>query len=189
MNKTTDMTTSKLPETSVIILEGPDGVGKSTAAKSLSNWTGWDLFHMGQPDEDFNYASDYFASHNIKHNCVLDRFHLGALVYGRICRLHPHRVTDETLLYTQLRLKYEYNAQVIVMYFEDARAYARHIRELAGKRDELFDPAQCVLVNESYRRIAGLLGPATKSEIVLWPVDRLGYPDEEVIQKWAVSKS
>lgn len=79
----------------MILIEGPDHVGKTTIAKKLADMMTEDLdivgdlpyVHMSKPSIDFDYRADYLAHYNRK-PCVYDRGHLGALIYGNILGLH-----------------------------------------------------------------------------------------------------
>src|SRR5438045_2741728 len=75
----------------MFILEGPDHVGKTTAAKrlvELAHARGLKQVsyrHMSRPPEDFDYFGDYLKMMTDPW-IVQDRFHYGGLVYGDICR-------------------------------------------------------------------------------------------------------
>ncbi|PHR92023.1 MAG: hypothetical protein COA69_09665 [Robiginitomaculum sp.] len=69
----------------MLILEGADNLGKTTAAwkmmkiakaKGVKNLG---CHHMGRPDKSFNFCSDYGPM--MGHSLIQDRFHLGALVW------------------------------------------------------------------------------------------------------------
>jgi hypothetical protein len=78
----------------VIILEGPDGGGKTTLANWMAERHGAIVLHEGPPPPGA-YKLHYYAAKLIKalkakSPIVFDRFHLGELVYGPIAR-----TTDE----------------------------------------------------------------------------------------------
>ena len=176
------------PKTSLFIFEGPDGVGKTTASNRFGYELGWGVRHMTKPPIDFNYTSDYFDPIFNRAEFVLDRFHLGGIVYGKQTNLHPNRVSDETLKYVQLRLKYEFNARVVIMYYESDEKYRDRLIELKEERkcEEMFTLEDCVRVNAKYR---DNINDWTKNHVIDFshPVDELGYPDEKTITKWATS--
>ena len=76
----------------IIILEGPDGSGKSTAAKMLQTKFGYIHVHEGPPPPELDPQEYYWKKllHYIEESqrtsFVLDRFHLGELVYAPIAR-------------------------------------------------------------------------------------------------------
>jgi len=73
----------------VIILEGPDGAGKSTLADSLEQLTGFRSEHLVAPVDEpplatcIRYLDDTLASGK---GIIFDRFHLSEHVYGPIAR-------------------------------------------------------------------------------------------------------
>lgn len=73
----------------VIILEGPDGSGKTTLAKELCRY-GYEYAHEGPTptgEEPLRYYVRRLAwALDRSHPVVFDRFHLGAFVYGPILR-------------------------------------------------------------------------------------------------------
>ena len=73
----------------VIILEGPDGGGKTTLARSLEK-LGWIYKHEGPPpagrDQVAHYLEILNDSIESPHNTVHDRLWLGERIYGRIAR-------------------------------------------------------------------------------------------------------
>jgi hypothetical protein len=76
----------------VIILEGPDGSGKTSLARRLEKEWGMIYSHEGPPpDNKDDSRLDYYAVTLIralrrKQPTVFDRFHLGELVYGPVAR-------------------------------------------------------------------------------------------------------
>lgn len=73
----------------LIILEGPDGAGKSTLAARISELTGAKLLHKGPPERDLisEYTLDlqwYRPGSGV--DVVCDRWHLGEEVYGPLLR-------------------------------------------------------------------------------------------------------
>jgi hypothetical protein len=89
----------------VVILEGPDGGGKTTLAKKLVE-RGFDYKHEGPPTK--KNVIDYYKikindALNTKGDTVFDRLWLGERVYGPICRdedkvgVMGHRLFDRLL--------------------------------------------------------------------------------------------
>jgi energy-coupling factor transporter ATP-binding protein EcfA2 len=74
----------------VIILEGPDGSGKTTLAKLLAHQTGGRYVHEGPPPVD-GCVLQYYADKLLRYlradrPVILDRFYLGEHVYGPVSR-------------------------------------------------------------------------------------------------------
>lgn len=80
------------------IVEGIDRIGKSTCVKHLVDFHGFQPFHFGKPEGDtvrdramfqkgsFKTAMPILAELGKRINIVLDRAHLGEMVYGPIYR-------------------------------------------------------------------------------------------------------
>jgi hypothetical protein len=73
-----------------VIIEGPEGSGKSTAAMFLQNKFGFNYYHDGPPDPDVT-EKNFFKYYNMiteafRQPFVWDRSILGELVYGPIFR-------------------------------------------------------------------------------------------------------
>jgi thymidylate kinase len=75
-----------------IVLEGPDGAGKTTLAKSLVETRGYAYHHEGLPPAEnmlIYYARQFQVVIDAHERPVIfDRLHLGELVYGEIIRGH-----------------------------------------------------------------------------------------------------
>lgn len=72
----------------LIILEGPDGSGKTTLAHELVRGHGFKYKHHGPPQKDplCEYLETLTQVENEGGNWVVDRFHLGEQVYGPLLR-------------------------------------------------------------------------------------------------------
>jgi len=72
-----------------IIIDGPDGAGKSTLARTLSKQTGYPIVHLSYPktqeecDEMLDDYQDLIKQHK---NAILDRSFYSEMVYGPIMR-------------------------------------------------------------------------------------------------------
>lgn len=69
----------------IVIIEGPDGAGKTTLARAIQQDTGWQYIHANAPAA--HPLIEYTAplSDSTK-SFVLDRWHLGEMVYGPLHR-------------------------------------------------------------------------------------------------------
>lgn len=131
-----------------IILEGPDGIGKSSFAQLIHP----DVGHLHRDDvvgaADVTSLIRFFCARVGTHR-VWDRFHLGSVVYGHRCHLHttPIRGTlDELAVMRCLQSL----AHVVVIWSSDSAWYRDHVSQLAEQRQELFDVDQMVRVNAAY---------------------------------------
>lgn len=68
----------------IVIIDGPDGSGKSTLAEKICQLTGAELIHASEPQRHplVEYTYQILPSEDY----VLDRWHLGELVYGPLYR-------------------------------------------------------------------------------------------------------
>ena len=70
-----------------IILEGPDGAGKTTLAQTLNKAGYGPIVHLGPPDKFTPPLEEYLnALHRYKNVAIFDRLHLGERIYGKILR-------------------------------------------------------------------------------------------------------
>lgn len=73
----------------IIILEGPDGGGKSTLAQKLQKQTGFTLLHRSQPKSEEDKArmmDEYMQVIKSGKNCIFDRCWYSEMVYGPVMR-------------------------------------------------------------------------------------------------------
>ena len=75
-----------------ILVEGPDGAGKTTLAKKLADAFGYDYYHFSYPKDEaeavalFDTYLDFITTHD---DCVVDRMFPSTMVYGDILRDRP----------------------------------------------------------------------------------------------------
>ena len=78
-----------------IIIEGADGVGKTTLAKILADKYGLEIAHCTQYDaSDYNFYRQTLR----KENVVWDRHTLGELIYPRVFERRPQIGTEDARL-------------------------------------------------------------------------------------------
>ena len=73
----------------IIIIEGPDGSGKTTLAGVLSRQTGFPMVHRTQPkseEEKARMMQEYVATIKAGKNAIFDRCWYSEMVYGPIMR-------------------------------------------------------------------------------------------------------
>lgn len=74
----------------VLILEGPDCSGKSTLAKQLATFNGFEYRHLGRPkpNEDVfrTYTLELWRALKSPNPVVFDRLYLGETIYGPVMR-------------------------------------------------------------------------------------------------------
>jgi hypothetical protein len=100
----------------IVILEGPDGSGKTTLARCLCNGYGFSYAHTGPPKPDENVLLDYalklYRANESGKNTVIDRLHLGEGIYGPIMR-GVDLLTEEGLVILQ-RMITAYDAKTVI---------------------------------------------------------------------------
>ena len=73
----------------IIIIEGPDGSGKTTLAKQLSQQTGWSIVHRSQPkseEEKAQMMQGYIDALKMGKNMIFDRCWYSEMAYGPTMR-------------------------------------------------------------------------------------------------------
>lgn len=73
----------------IIIIEGPDGSGKTTLANKLSEQTGYPIEHRSKPEteeEKKKMYDMYLQMCKSKRNVILDRCWYSEIVYGTVMR-------------------------------------------------------------------------------------------------------
>ena len=73
----------------IIILEGPDGSGKTTLAQQLSRQTGYAIEHRSKPEtpeEKARMIGEYLQLAKSSRNVILDRCWYSEMVYGKVMR-------------------------------------------------------------------------------------------------------
>ena len=68
----------------IVIFECPDGAGKTTLAEQVAEATGAVYIHACEPER--HPLVEYTAPLDLKKDYVLDRWHLGEIVYGPLYR-------------------------------------------------------------------------------------------------------
>lgn len=73
----------------IIILEGPDGSGKTTLAQQISKQTGFPIIHRSQPkteEEKMCMMGEYLQAIKERKNAIFDRCWYSEMAYGPVMR-------------------------------------------------------------------------------------------------------
>jgi thymidylate kinase len=73
----------------IIIIEGPDGSGKTTLANTIAHQTGYPVVHRSQPkndEEKKQMMQSYIDTIKAGKNCIFDRCWYSEMVYGPVMR-------------------------------------------------------------------------------------------------------
>ncbi|QOC28714.1 hypothetical protein IC744_15395 [Microbacterium hominis] len=85
----------------IVVLEGPDFAGKSTAAEALARQFGGSIVANGPPPPDVilrdHYLDQVYAATAAGRLIVFDRLHVGELIYGPIYR-GASRLSDDNVM-------------------------------------------------------------------------------------------
>lgn len=117
----------------IIILEGPDGSGKTTLANQLQKQTGYQLLHRTQPknDEDKKRMMDeYIQVLKAGKNCIMDRSWYSEMVYGPVMR--DASVITFPQMYELERLAAKYGAIIIYCTAPETTLWKRCMRRGEG---------------------------------------------------------
>ena len=126
----------------IVIIEGADKTGKTTLAKKLAADLGWRYEHFGAPAKGSRAADQYLNYlKNLKRPTIIDRFHIGETIYGKLLR-GESQVNDQEMTVLNRWIN-KLNGMVVLMEpqlkeFED--------RWAVGKRHEDIDNSQAVSV-------------------------------------------
>lgn len=135
----------------MIIVEGPDGSGKSALIELLHKMTGMDVFHRGGPPVDREEALKQMSRTFTQFGMILDRtIFVSEIVYGHALR--GKTVVDQELLWEGLRRLVGMNALFVFCRPKDGtlrRAFEKSITKLkAWKTKE-----HCQEVTEKFDEI------------------------------------
>lgn len=123
-----------------IVLEGPDGAGKTTLAEKISNRLGWPTHHLtGSSDPEF--MKRQFLDASIKHDVILDRYVVSNLAYSHV--FGGLRISDSVLapiLSAQLEGPYKdlYVFCLPGLRTDGTVTYRKMFEDLVNSRDEMY---------------------------------------------------
>lgn len=133
----------------MLIIEGSDHLGKTTAAKALVKQAAVDrrypirYAHMSRPNDTFDFLHDY--QDMASKFAVQDRFHLGGIVW------HKGKFTINSLKIVEGRLQ-ALGSVCVVLHTSDEEWY-RHVLTTQGKV-EMFDIDTIMEANRKFKTIA-----------------------------------
>jgi len=142
----------------IVLIEGTDGVGKTTLAQELAAQAGsrTAVFHAGPP-QNKAYLNEYILPLAIAADgwtCICDRWHLGEPVWAEVFNRKPI-LTVEQLHIVEKRLQ-AFDVEIIPIYLT---RNAGDIAEELNARDE--DPTPAIRALEQYEK-------AMKYSMLFW---------------------
>ena len=187
----------------MLILEGPDCVGKTTLAKALlKQWNSdprrygcWPAIYQAfsrLPDNWHHYKS-YLPY--ITRGTIQDRFHLSELVYSFACRGEKlSKLTPEWLRLLEARLTLAGSVTVVVTATNERIEY-EYERQAAAGKVEMFTKGQVIVVNDGYKQLVAQERPDWLEAKIdfhyhldadegKWPSDSVTWMDQ-VLTEWS----
>lgn len=123
----------------MVIVEGPDRVGKTTFAKQLATELQYQYHHYGLLPESFQSPNDYI--YDMQRDKVFDRFHISELVYSKI-RNEPCKIAESHMK----KIHEASNFTLVVITCEDCYLEDR----LSKIKDSLYDTKQVMRANQMF---------------------------------------
>ena len=160
----------------MLVIEGPDHVGKTTSAMVAARSSGWAYRHLSKPHAEWDYWHDYLNM--VQPSIIQDRFHLGAVVYGLVCGLHEVGAHTMESLFDLHRILTKRGVVTCIMYAEEDSWLRDHLQR--KMKEEMYDSEVIVEANRVFR----LLTQRGQWCDFCWPVDVNGWPSEGEVKTW-----
>lgn len=170
----------------MLIIEGPDGVGKTTAANALcgtfSEHFGGEpreyYAHMTRPEPSFDHVQGYM---DMVRCGVQDRFHLGCITYGKILGSGGHATAREMLV---VQRYLEWQGCLTVILYSSSRDWLRkHLVKMASRK-EMYALDQILDVNTVYDALSSSSNRGEPYASYSWDVSVRGFPAEKNLNFW-----
>jgi len=157
----------------IIVLEGPDGSGKTTLAQEFVKRYGFEYVHLGVPStsEDLfeTYVTVLINARDSKKNVVIDRLHMGEATYGKIYRGQDRLGTQGVKLLTRILNGYGASVVACLPPYEVCLANwkSRHATEYVA------DEVPFEAIYSEYRKLSDMLdfGVTGKYDYTKMPLD------------------
>lgn len=168
----------------MLIIEGSDNLGKTTAARKIAAMMAEhfrepqraDRYykHMTKPPDDFDHAREYMERVGPH---AQDRFHLGALTYGRLTN-NGNCPSSRVMRIVQRYLRW-HGCVVVVMHAErDWLRRAQYAKEEMYRLDTILD------VNDAFRALTRTTNGGEPYCDLDYDVSKRGFPGEEALREW-----
>lgn len=137
----------------VVLIEGPDGSGKTTLCEAIVNQGDWVYHHCTRDDDRYPTTDSFYKEFNpwlssvIRYgeNVIIDRSFLTNIVYSKV--FHDSNVISDKYL-----KELQSMIDVVVICIPDHDNYFNKFNHLRKERDELYDTMTDVY--EEFSKIA-----------------------------------
>lgn len=124
---------------STIIIEGPDGTGKTTLAKALMEKNDALRYeHLTYMDHPADMYWQFIEARNkiTEGNVILDRYILSNMVYSSVCNSQP--VYDQAMFYEELLVNLSLDKACLIFCLpSNKEQYLEEFAKLSQEREEL----------------------------------------------------
>lgn len=166
----------------MIVVEGSDNVGKTTACLALARMIAEETRrrpeecyrHMSRPPPGFDHMREY--SEMVGPHAQ-DRFHLGAVAYGRL-GADGTCPSARQMRIVQRMLRWQ-GVLVVVMHAE-----RDWLRRSQFAKQEMYALDTILDVNDAFRMLAVTANRGEPYCDLDYDVSKHGYPDERVLRGW-----
>lgn len=143
----------------VFIIDGPDGTGKTTLAKKLSNAYNIPILHLTYYTDPVKHEAQFIkATEMIKEwictgegGFIIDRYILSEFVYRKIYRPDCPLIKDAELMYEFMEHRAATGEiEVIITLPENRTLWLEHFKMLEDSREEMYSSEKMIDVYEEY---------------------------------------
>lgn len=166
----------------MIIVEGSDNLGKTTACRKLAEMIAEETKrpadqcyrHLSKPPDDFEHVREYMERVGAH---AQDRFHLGAITYGRLTG-NGNCPSATRMKLVQRYLRWQGCIVVVV------HAERDWLRRSQFNKDEMYRLDTILDVNDAYRALLRTTNRGEPYHDVEHDVSKDGFPDDKVLRGW-----
>lgn len=157
----------------MIIIEGPDHVGKTTAAKRLCELSGMKYSHMGVPPDDWDWHDNFLEM--VQPYIVQDRFHLGGIAYGIFADFHECGYTVQS--FYDLLAQLHSQTFIVIMTCDWS-----WLQERFGEKEEEYDT-----MDEVWEGFHAIISDRCFLQQPMYDITynvTQGFPDDKELESW-----
>lgn len=169
-----------------VIIEGPNGAGKTTLAKKLADVLGLNYHREARNYDQSGSGLEYYVKtiESLGTNLVIDRFHLGEVVYPELFNDHRTPLTAGMQHMLERRLLSETQATILVMVCANMAQIELAFKQRGDLFNSGFSMFEMQLFKDSYKRSLLPRTRAYRSEPINYSVDMVVQFLAEVNDWW-----